>query len=101
CDDPDASDFVHWLVADIPASVTSMDEGAAEGIGVAGRNDFGRSGWGGPCPPYGEHEYQFVVYAVSGLLELSGTPSEEQVRSAMQGRVLGQGQLVASYRRQR
>ena len=100
-DDPDASGFIHWLVGDIPASVTSMAEGRAEGIGVAGSNDFGRSGWGGPCPPSGEHRYRFTVYAVSGQLGLSGTPSEEDVRAAMRGRVLGQGQLVASYLRQR
>jgi Raf kinase inhibitor-like YbhB/YbcL family protein len=100
-DDPDASGFVHWLVADIPASVTSLAEGRAEGIGVAGRNDFGRSGWGGPCPPSGEHRYRFSIFALSGSPGLSGTPSEESVRSAMRGRVLGEGQLTASYRRQR
>ena len=100
-DDPEATGFVHWLVADIPASVTSLGEGRAEGTGVAGRNDFGRSGWGGPCPPSGEHRYRFSIFALSGSLGLSGTPSEEAVRSAMRGRVLGQGQLAASYRRQR
>jgi Raf kinase inhibitor-like YbhB/YbcL family protein len=100
-DDPDASGFVHWLVADIPASVSSLAEGRTEGIGVAGRNDFGRSGWGGPCPPSGEHHYRFSLFALSGSLGLSGTPSEESVRSAMRGRVLGQGELAASYRRQR
>ena len=92
---------MHWLVVDIPASVSSLAEGRAEGVGVAGRNDFRRSGWGGPCPPSGEHRYRFTLLAISGTLGLSGTPSEDEVRAAMQGRVLAQGQLTAMYRRAR
>jgi Raf kinase inhibitor-like YbhB/YbcL family protein len=100
-DDPDASGFVHWLLVDIPASVSSLAEGRAAGVGVAGRNDFRRSGWGGPCPPSGEHRYRFTLFAISGTLGLGGTPTEDEVRAAMQGRVLAQGQLTAMYRRAR
>jgi Raf kinase inhibitor-like YbhB/YbcL family protein len=63
-DDPDARDFNHWLLWDIPASVHSLAEGAEpNGIGVSGTNDFGKTGYGGPCPPQGVHAYSFRLFA--------------------------------------
>lgn len=71
--DPDAptgSGWWHWTVFNIPASVTSLPKGASgskmpEGS-VEGRTDYGKSGYGGPCPPKGDkpHRYVFTVYAL-------------------------------------
>jgi Raf kinase inhibitor-like YbhB/YbcL family protein len=64
-DDPDAGDFVHWTVWDIPPSTASIPEGvppSAPGF-VQGTNDFGETGYGGPCPP-AEHTYRFRAYAL-------------------------------------
>ncbi|MEM7467015.1 MAG: YbhB/YbcL family Raf kinase inhibitor-like protein [Pseudomonadota bacterium] len=84
CYDPDAptgSGFWHWVVANIPASVTSLDLGAGDpnsGKMPAGalevRTDFGAPGYGGPCPPEGMHvhRYIFTVHACS-LKELPVT----------------------------
>jgi Raf kinase inhibitor-like YbhB/YbcL family protein len=98
-DDPDASNFVHWILANIPADVRSLAEGRGDEIGVAGRNNFGRVGWGGPCPPSGEHRYRFRLYAIPELLDVVRGASQPTVITAMHGQVLGQGQLTASYRR--
>ena len=70
CYDPDAptgSGFWHWTVANIPAAVTELAEGAAGPAGaVEGRTDFGEPGFGGAAPPpgHGPHRYIFTVFAV-------------------------------------
>ena len=63
-DDPDARNFSHWPLWDIPASVHSLAEGAVEG--APGTNDFGNRRYDGPCPPAGRgpHDYSFRLYAV-------------------------------------
>ena len=68
CRDPDApsGDFVHWMIANIPADVNEVAEGAmlikqADNI----TNDFGKSEYGGPCPPSGIHRYFFIIYALN------------------------------------
>jgi Raf kinase inhibitor-like YbhB/YbcL family protein len=64
-DDPDAphGTFTHWVLYDIPTTTTGL---ADQRFGKALRNDFGRSGYGGPCPPvgHGPHRYFFTLYAV-------------------------------------
>jgi hypothetical protein len=94
-DDPDARGWIHWAVADLAA--TSVAEG--EAAGTQGRNDFGRDGWGGPCPPSGTHRYVVTVYALSGELGLEPGFTADELRTAMAGRILAEGRLTASYRR--
>ena len=96
-DDPDARGWIHWVVADVPADRTSVDEN--ESPGTDGRNDFGRTGWGGPCPPSGSHRYVFEVFALSERLDLPAGYSADDLRAAMAGKVLASGRLSASYRR--
>jgi len=98
-DDPDARGFVHWVLADIPGDHTSLAAGEGDSMGVPGRNDFGRIGWGGPCPPSGEHRYVFTLYALSEPLGLSGTIDSGSVRGALGNRVLAQATLTGVYRR--
>lgn len=101
-DDPDARDWVHWLVLDLPGSDGSL----AEGVGARaetpaqGRNDFGRRGWGGPCPPSGTHRYVFTLYALATPLGLAGEPDGAKVRKALdRATVLGRAVLEGTYRR--
>jgi Raf kinase inhibitor-like YbhB/YbcL family protein len=96
-DDPDAGGFVHWTVADIAGSDGSAEEGKSPGI--AGRNGFGRSGYGGPCPPSGTHQYVVTLYALSEPLSVEPGFSAADLRSAMEGRVLATGHLTGTYRR--
>lgn len=96
-DDPDARGFVHWLVADIPSGTTSLEEGSAAGI--QGGNDFGRTGYGGPCPPSGTHRYVFTVHALSESLDLASRFSADELSAAMEGRILASGRLSGTYQR--
>lgn len=82
-EDPDAPDgtFVHWSVTDIPPAVDGAPEGAAPAGGVEGLNDFGDTGYGGPCPPEDDdaHTYVFRLEArdergtVIATAEITGT----------------------------
>ena len=80
--DPDASNFVHWVVAGINPGVTGIADGQLPVGAVQGINGFDAVGWGGPCPPAGEsHAYRFEVHALtqpSGLIE--GTPGDAMLR---------------------
>lgn len=103
-DDPDApgGTFVHWVAYDIDGTPNG---GLAEGISASrdappqGSNDFGRIGYGGPCPPSGTHRYRFTLYALDQVLGLRGSPTAAQLRAAMRGHVLGETRLVGTYRR--
>ena len=99
-DDPDARGWIHWLAADIPADQSGLDEGASgTDAGIEGRNDFRRTGYGGPCPPSGTHRYAFEVFALSEPLGLATGFSADELRSAMEGKVLDSGRLTGTYER--
>lgn len=100
-DDPDARGFVHWVLADIPGEAAELPEGEGDSIGTPGPNDFGRTGWAGPCPPRGEHRYVFTLYALSEPLGLGPGASADAVRRALEGRVLGEAVMTARYSRAR
>ena len=98
--DPDApgGTFTHWLVYGIPPTVSSLagvPVGAAEGV-----SDFGRRGYGGPCPPRGTaHHYHFVVLALDTRLSLAAGATRSDLESRLSGHVLAKGELVATYQR--
>lgn len=99
--DPDARGFVHWVLTDIPNETTSLPEGRGDTIGIPGQNDFGRVGWGGPCPSSGEHHYEFTLYALTAPLALEGTPTADDVERALGANLLGEGRLTGVYSRNR
>src|SRR5438876_9788033 len=70
-DDPDAPSglFTHWLIWNISSQTTTIAEGSTP-KGVQGTNDFGKSGYGGPCPPSGTHRYYFKIFALDRELDL-------------------------------
>ena len=97
-DDPDAPSglFTHWLVWNISPQTDSIVEGSAP-KGVQGANDFGKSGYRGPCPPPGTHRYSFKIFALDRELELRSGAKRSQVDAAMKGHVIAQGELVGRY----
>ncbi|MEA4911783.1 MAG: YbhB/YbcL family Raf kinase inhibitor-like protein [Oscillospiraceae bacterium] len=96
--DPDASDWVHWLAANLPAGDVADNASRAGGDGVAqGVNSFGTIGYGGPTPPSGTHAYVVTVYALSEALPLQDGFSDAEFTAALEGRVLAQAQLTAQY----
>jgi hypothetical protein len=102
-DDPDAPSrtFTHWLLADVPAEARALAEGQA--TGTAGTNDFGRPGYGGPCPPkgHGPHRYRFHLHALSRPLGLEAGFDRRACDAALTGRVLATATLTGRYERAR
>jgi hypothetical protein len=107
CDDPDApgKTWVHWVLYDLPAEIRTLPESVSpqdtlENGARQGKNDFGRIGYGGPCPPRGKpHRYYFRLYALDTLLGLPPRATKADVEKAMKGHVLAQGELVGTYGR--
>jgi Raf kinase inhibitor-like YbhB/YbcL family protein len=106
-DDPDApgGTWTHWVIFDLPSQTTHLAEAVAKtdelpGGARQGRNDFGKIGYGGPCPPPGNpHRYFFKLFASDQPLGLSPGSTRKQVEKAMQGHILGQTQWVGKYGR--
>ena len=106
CDDPDApmGTWVHWVLFNLPASINELpesvptDEELKNGA-KQGRNDFRRIGYGGPCPPGGTHRYYFKLYALDEELDLKTGVVKEELLKAMEGHILGKGQLMGRYKR--
>lgn len=102
-DDPDAprGTFTHWVLFDIPATTQDLPEGV-KSVGTEGANDFGKTGYNGPCPPRGAgaHRYFFKLYALDvAMLNLQQGAARITVEQAMQGHILDQGQLMGRYER--
>ena len=102
-DDPDApaGTWNHWLLYDVPAKVHNLPQGA-KGVGVGGKNDFQKPGYGGPCPPkgHGPHRYFFHLYALD--VETLGLPQGAQrgaLDAALSGHVLSQAVYMGRYER--
>lgn len=109
-DDPDAPDpraprmtWVHWVIYNLPAATRDLPEGVAPDdlpVGTReGRNDWKRTGYGGPCPPIGRHRYFHKLYALDAMLPDLGTPTKAELEAAMAGHVLAQAVLVGTYQK--
>ena len=99
-DDPDApaGTFDHWVVWNIPPGTTSVEEGR-EPQGVQGRTSFGRTGYGGPCPPRGVHRYFFKLYALDAMMNLPAGSRKRDLEQALGGHVIEQAVLMGKYSR--
>jgi len=109
-DDPDAPDpakpqrvYVHWVLYNIPANTTGLDENASRKSlpagAITGVNDWDKAEWGGPCPPIGRHRYFFKLYALDTTLSGLSSPKKKDVESAMQGHILAQAELMGTYQK--
>ncbi len=106
-DDPDAPDgvFTHWVLFNLPPDSRELLEGVSPvsrlpSGALQGKNDFGKFGYGGPCPPPGSpHGYRFTLYALDRQLKLKAGASQKQVLSAMEGHILTKSQLIGTYQR--
>jgi len=101
-DDPDAptGTFVHWVMFNLPVegSEKKISENySAESSVVEGENDFGKTGYGGPCPPSGTHRYFFKAYALNDTLDLEEGSSKSDVEEEMKDKILDSGQLKGLY----
>lgn len=109
-DDPDAPDpkaprmtWVHWLLYNLPPDCTGLPEDVAPAQLPAGtlqgRNDWHRTGYGGPCPPIGQHRYFHKLYALDVQLPDLRQPAKPALEQAMHGHVLAQAELLGRYQK--
>jgi Raf kinase inhibitor-like YbhB/YbcL family protein len=109
-DDPDAPDpaaprmtWVHWLLYNLPVSSAGLPEdvqmlpaGTLDGL-----NDWQRTGYGGPCPPIGQHRYFHKLFALDVVLPDLKKPTKKVLERAMKGHIVAQAQLVGRYQKER
>ena len=109
-DDPDAPDpaapkrtWVHWVLYNLPTDAGGLKQAARPGELPAGtregKNDWGRTGYGGPCPPIGRHRYYHKLYALDTELPDLGMPTKAAVEAAMKGHVLAEAVLMGTYQK--
>jgi len=107
-EDPDTpfGTVTHWVVCNIPAGWTELEEGLpgerflADGV-VQGRNGMRRFGYMGPCPPWGRHRYVFRLLALDRIIESDSPLGKKRLLRAIDGHVLGQAELMGTYARRR
>lgn len=111
-DDPDAPDpanprmtWVHWVLYDLPVTAPGLPEAVKPSDLPAGtregRNDWKRTGWGGPCPPVGRHRYFFKLYALDAVLPDLGQPAKKDLEGAMEGHVVARAELMGTYQKRK
>jgi Raf kinase inhibitor-like YbhB/YbcL family protein len=111
-DDPDAPDpaapkmtWVHWVLYNLAPDTTGLDRGVAPtalpAATLHGKNDWKRTGYGGPCPPIGRHRYFHKLYALDAMLPDLGQPTKDRLLEAMDSHILAQAELVGTYQKER
>ncbi|MBI1982130.1 MAG: YbhB/YbcL family Raf kinase inhibitor-like protein [Candidatus Levybacteria bacterium] len=101
-DDPDAPAkiWVHWVVFNIDPAISEVLQNSVPKAGVEGMTDFGKPGYGGPCPPAGTHRYFFKLYALDTVFNLPQNSDKKAVEEAMKGHILDSAELIGLYKRQ-
>ena len=99
-EDPDAPRGVydHWIVWNIPPGEKIKENSRP---GVAGKNSFGNTNYGGPCPPSGSHRYFFKVYALDNELNIEAGSDKNTLQDAMKAHILSSGELMAHYQKRK
>ncbi len=111
-DDPDAPDpaaprrtWVHWVLYNLPPTSEGLTAGVPSrqlpGATLPGKNDWGRTGYGGPCPPIGRHRYYFTLYALDAVLPDLRQPTKATLLEAMKGHVVAEAQVMGTYQKRR
>ena len=102
-DDPDApmGTWVHWLVYNLPSDTVKIDADNLPAEAKQGITDFGRSGWGGPCPPSGTHRYFFKLYALDKKLYLPAGITKAELEKVIKDHIIEKTELIGLYKRNR
>lgn len=101
-DDPDATGgrtWDHWVIFNLQPTTVNIQQGE-EPMGVSGKNSWGKTGYGGPCPGSGTHRYFFKLYALDTVLNLPAGSERKDVEKAMEGHVLDKTEIIGLYKRQ-
>jgi Raf kinase inhibitor-like YbhB/YbcL family protein len=102
-DDPDAprGTWTHWVVWNIEPKIAQIKENDLPSGAVQGSSDFGRTRYGGPCPPSGTHRYFFRIYAVDTTFQLPKGAKRDLLEKEIQGHILDQATLMGKYARKK
>lgn len=100
-DDPDAPSgtWHHWTIYNMSPDTKEIRENSKPSSGHEGMTSFGKTGYGGPCPPRGTHGYVFTLYALDTILDLPDNATYNEIQSAMDIHVIDKAQLVGQYSR--
>ncbi len=104
-DDPDGARgggraWVHWVVYNVPPTARALAEGSRlPAHAEVGVNDWGRAGYGGPCPPSGTHRYRFRLYALDVMIPRGRRLERQELEVAMRGHILAEALLIGTYRK--
>lgn len=99
-DDPDAPMglWTHWVLFNIAPTQTVLATNASLPAGaISGKNSWGHTGYGGPCPPSGTHRYFFKLYALDTLLTLTALATQQEVLKAIQPHILAEAELMGHF----
>lgn len=103
-DDPDAPDpqaprmvWDHWVLWNIDPAITEIAEDSVPAGAVQGTNSWGRTDYGGPCPPIGTHRYFFKLFALDTVISLAPSATKAEVEAAIDGHLIGQTELIGTY----
>ena len=104
-DDPDApgGTWVHWVIYDLPPDTRKLPEAVARDPqlpsgALQGRNDFGKIGYNGPCPPHGSaHRYFFKLYALNSRTGLRTGATKIELERAIKGHILAQAEFIGKF----
>jgi Raf kinase inhibitor-like YbhB/YbcL family protein len=99
-EDPDAPRGVydHWIVWNIPPNEKIRENSRP---GISGKNSFGNTGYGGPCPPSGSHRYFFKAYALDKELDIEAGSDKKRLNEAMKDHILSSGELMGLYQKKK
>ncbi|HLD20407.1 MAG TPA: YbhB/YbcL family Raf kinase inhibitor-like protein [Patescibacteria group bacterium] len=100
-DDPDAPSgtWIHWLIWNISPSILEIVENSVPQGAVEGITSFGTAGYGGPCPPSGNHRYVFKAFALDTVLDLGPEANKQALERALDGHILDSTELIGLYKR--
>lgn len=100
-DDPDApmGTWVHWILWNIDPKTSEIAENSVPAGSIQGMTNFGKPGYGGPCPPSGTHRYFFKLYALDTILSTLSSSKKEDLEKAFAEHVLDKTELIGLYNR--
>ncbi|MBU0706474.1 YbhB/YbcL family Raf kinase inhibitor-like protein [Patescibacteria group bacterium] len=100
--DPDAAKsggWTHWVIINMTPDTAGIGENSKPNSGLETTTDFGKPGYGAPCPPSGSHRYYFYLYALDTTLDLPVTVTKDDVETAMEGHIIEKAELMGNYER--
>ena len=100
-DDPDApmKTWIHWTIWNIDAKTTQILQNSCPKGAIEGVTSFGRTGYGGPCPPSGTHRYFFKLFALDKILDLGSNSYARDIESTIEGHIIQKAELIGLYKK--